>query len=590
VAAQWLPYADQIIVLSEEGTISEIGTYQDLASKTGYISKLMQHGALAGEPSGTSTSNISSSASPKQAQRPTNTSRPGSNGTSPTAKKSSRPKAEAPSRGAFRHYLGSLGKTSFPTFLLLVILQAGCRTMQRLWLKFWVSANERGPDADTPFWVGMYILWGVLTALSLLVEAWFLLVVVIPRSASALHLSVLQTALAAPLSFFVATDLGDIVNRFSQDMRLIDLPLPISFMLFFDNGALSLAELCLTCLASGYLALAIPPLFGALYAVQQRYLAASRQVRILETEAKAPLFGHFISTAAGLVTVRALGLQGRVHARNLALVDMAQRPSYMLACMQHWLAVVISGVLAAVAVLLVGLAVRLRERTDPGLLGVALVSVGSFGQVVGWWLKHWANLEESLGAVERVRRFVGNTPREKGGGVEPGNGWPTQGAISVRGVHASYGGREVLSDINLEVSPGEKVAVCGRTGSGKSTLVGLLLRLQEPSRGAIRVDGIDICGVKLDSLRTSVAALPQDPLFLPGTVRDNIDPFGRASEGEIRLALDRTKLIELVEEKGGLDAELNTDWLNAGQKQLFCMARAMLRQGRVLLLDEATSR
>ena len=433
-------------------------------------------------------------------------------------------------------------------------------------------------------------MWGFLTAFSLVVEAWFLLVVVIPHSAKVLHLGVLKAALAAPLSFFVKTDVGDIVNRFSQDMRLIDLPLPISFMLFSDNGALCLAELAMTCLASRYLALAIPPLFVVLYSVQRRYLATSRQVRILETETKAPLFSHFISTAAGLVTVRAYNLQGRVRAQNLSLIDTAQRPFYMFTCMQHWLSVVISGVLAGFAILLVSLAVRLRETIDPGLLGVALVSVSSFGQVLGWWLKHWANLEESLGAVERVRRFQNDTPKERDGVVDSGAPWPHLGAISLRGVHASFGEHEVLKDINLSIEPGQKVAICGRTGSGKSTLLSLLLRLHDPSKGTILIDGVDVSSVKLDALRTSVAALPQDALFLPGTMRDNIDPFRGASDDEIWIALGKTGLKDLVGEKGGLDVDLNTDWLSAGQKQLFCMARAMLRRGRVLLLDEATSR
>jgi ATP-binding cassette, subfamily C (CFTR/MRP), member 1 len=310
----------------------------------------------------------------------------------------------------------------------------------------------------------------------------------------------------------------------------------------------------------------IPFLVAVLYLVQNVYLKTSRQMRLLDLEAKSPVFSHFISSFSGLITIRAFNWTSEVHDENLRYLDDCQRPFYLLFMLQRWLSLVLSLITAGLAITLITITVVMRDKIDPGLLGVALVSVMTFGQILGYLLTYWANLEMSLGAVTRITQFEAQTPQEKDGSETPPADWPERGSISVSNVSAYYDDHRVLSDVNLDITPGEKVAICGRTGSGKSTLVALLLRLHEPSNGTIKVDGVDISHIPLRTLRKQLVALPQDPLFLSGTVRQNLDPFEMSKDNTIWECIQKTGLKELIEDKGGLDADLNTDWLSAGRE------------------------
>ncbi|TDZ68127.1 ABC transporter gloK [Colletotrichum trifolii] len=543
---QWLPFADQIITL-DDGKIAEAGTYGQLSKTGGYVGKLrVTQQSQHDEPSESAPEDIEHD-SKKRDDMPkpkgeTSNSRGGSN------------------TSALLYYIKSMGVSSFFLFLTMVLFQMGCRTMQRLWVKFWVADGSGGRD-NLGMWVGVYLLWGVLTELSVFLETFYFLVVVDPHSAKGLHFGVLRAALAAPMSFFVKTDTGVIINRFSQDMNLVDLPLPLAFMLTFDY--MTLAHI---------------------------YLQTWREIRLLELESKSPIFSHFIASFAGLVTIRALSRTPAARAANLTHLDRSQRALYTLHSLQNWLLLVLNLTVAGLAVLLVTLAVTSRTSTtiDAGLLGVALVSVMGSAQLLTMLLTYWANLETSLGAVARIREFEDTAPSERGGAagkrVVP-ESWPAEGMISFRHVSVTYdeeprtpepdengeiedGRRWVLDRFGVTFEPGRKYAICGRTGSGKSTILALLVRL----------------------LRRAVVAVPQDALFLPGTVGRNLDPWEARDDEELWTALAKTGLKGLVEDKGGLEVELDADWLSAGQKQLFCLARAMLRKGKILLLDEATSR
>jgi len=179
------------------------------------------------------------------------------------------------------------------------------------------------------------------------------------------------------------------------------------------------------------------------------------------------------------------------------------------------------------------------------------------------------------------------------------NYWPSEGRISIKNVRMRYllHRKLVLNDLSFEIPGGFKVAICGRTGCGKSTAISILMRLYPISHGQILIDGIDISTFHLNDLRKSIRVVTQDPVLLVGTIRSNIvgeDSDDEVTEEDIWKALCQVQLAEKVKALG-LDFEIQEGGTNlsVGERQLLCTARAIVRRGgkdpKVLLCDEATA-
>lgn len=394
-------------------------------------------------------------------------------------------------------------------------------------------------------------------------------------------------------------------------MTLIDNDLPYcvtDFLLSLSSGMMSAV---LMCISARYFAATMPPVFLFMWVLQKFYLRTSRQMRLLDLEAKSPLFSQFIESLSGLVTIRAFGWSSRFEEQNLALLDASQKPFYLLFCIQRWLGLALDLAVTVLGVILMVMIVKLRSEVGAGYVGLAILNVITFSQALSWIIRNWTELETSIGAIARIRDFVNTTANEnrpeeslslpKASDGSDTLSWPSKGAIEFHNVSASYNNSSnkttaaenqnlVIRNLSMSIRAGEKIGLCGRSGSGKSSLLATLFRMLEiEPDSSITIDGIDITQIPRQDLRSALNAIPQEPFLTRGTVRENADPLGTHTTEQIASALHSVELWDIVQGKGGLDTTLDANFFSHGQRQLFSLARALLRGGKVIVLDEVTS-
>ncbi|PYH81236.1 P-loop containing nucleoside triphosphate hydrolase protein [Aspergillus uvarum CBS 121591] len=186
--------------------------------------------------------------------------------------------------------------------------------------------------------------------------------------------------------------------------------------------------------------------------------------------------------------------------------------------------------------------------------------------------------------------------KQQGHPAAPGIGglWPLHGSIEYKSVTARYqeDGPDVLKNLSLSIPAGSKVGICGRTSSGKSTLISALFQMVDLSSRPIFIDGVDLTALNPEFVRSHLIGNSQHSYIMPGvSVRDNltlgcVDPSG---DSQLIAALQKVNLWDLVSTRGGLSAFLDNETLSAGQSQLFSCARALLQSGSVVVLDEPAS-
>ncbi|OQE34379.1 hypothetical protein PENCOP_c018G04493 [Penicillium coprophilum] len=586
-----LSYADHVVAMKGDGSIAEQGTLEELKANAGYLTLLKaQYKDLASDetsPQKYEALNVVLNNSDQRSQ------------VDPMEGDLTRQSGDF---SLYLYYFGSVHWSSSAFWMTFFVLEGVSPKLSELLVKSWVGSLEVHGSSVNSFYLGLYALVSIMTALALVGGAYHLFMFFAPRSAETLHKRLLTSVMHAPLSFFTSVDTGTTINRFSQDMTLIDHDLPYSALDFIFSLSGGLMSAIMMCISARYFAAVVPPLFLFLWMLQKFYLRTSRQMRLLDLEAKSPLFSQFIETLSGLVTIRAFGWACALEDENLALLDASQKPFYLLFCIQRWLELALDLSVAILGAILMVLVVKLRSEIGTGYVGLAILNVITFSQSLSQILRNWAELETSIGAIARTKDFVTHTASENKPGENEGlqamnldlSLWPSKGAIEFRNVYASYEvGEEqpyVLRNLSLSIQPGQKIGICGRSGSGKSSLLATLFRLLEIGpQSRILIDGVDIAHIPRQTTRAALNAIPQEPFFTHGTVRANIDPSNTNGIENIKQALRRVELLDVVEMKGGFDAPLDTNLFSHGQRQLFCLARALLRKSKIVILDEISS-
>ena len=325
-------------------------------------------------------------------------------------------------------------------------------------------------------------------------------------------------------------------------------------------------------------------------------MATARQVKRLESITRSPIYSQFSETITGATTIRAFSVKNTFIEENQKKIDDNQACYYPSYTSSRWLSVRLETTGNLIILFAALFAVLMREKMDPGLVGLGLSYALNITMAMHMLVRMTSEIETNMVSAERIIEYQ-ETPQEAPYVLPENNtpeNWPEYGVVKFDHYQTRYreGLELVLKDIDFESQSGEKIGIVGRTGAGKSSLTLSLFRIIEAAGGSIYIDGENIAFLGLEKLRSKLTIIPQDPFLFSATMRTNLDPFGNYSDRQLWDALEIANLKSFIASlSGGLDFEVNEggENLSVGQRQLVCLARAVLRKTKVLVLDEATA-
>ncbi|OLY85367.1 Metal resistance protein YCF1 [Smittium mucronatum] len=517
------------------------------------------------------------------------------------------------SRSVYRDYLISCGVLPAFLFIISITLSQALNIYNTLWLKKWANSNDNG-DNYPFYYLSIYLLIGTFFVLFGAARSYLLFAVCSSNSAKIYHERMLKSVFGSPMSFFDTTPIGRIINRFSRDQSVIDEELPSSFgawLLVLLGMAFSVFAIVYE--LPSFLFVAVPISFFYLR-LQYIYLRVSRDLKRLDSVSKSPIYQHFQETLGGVPTIRSYGQTERFEAENLYRLNNSQLASYAYLGINRWLAVRLE-LISAIMIFSVSFicvyylyTVQGEGAISASTVGVTISFALSITQSLNWCIRMYVKVETDIVALERLGEYSNLPSEEKGNFTDSDiaefddshKNWPDKGVVTFIDYFTRYRKdlEPVLKDINVEVKSNEKVGIVGRTGAGKSSFTLALFRIVEPISGSIMIDGIDITKISLFSLRSKLSIIPQDPVLFSGTIRFNLFPYSpdnqltSVTDEELWNSLELSHLKDFVMSlDGGLDAEVQAGGENfsVGQRQLMCLARALVRKSQILVLDEATA-
>uniref|UniRef100_A0A668ANY5 Multidrug resistance-associated protein 4 n=1 Tax=Myripristis murdjan TaxID=586833 RepID=A0A668ANY5_9TELE len=603
---QYLKAADQIVVL-KEGQMVALGTYSELQS------------------SGVDFTSLLKEEEEQEEERPVTTPLPGCLTLSSRACSEGSMRSLSSSRysvmdGAKQHPAeqpmeeesrseGKIGLclyvqyfragANFLVLLILILLNiiAHVSSFSPPHLYAHINATQRlngsfPQQLDLDLYLGVY---AGLTAASIVFGFLRSLVFfnVLVSSAQTLHNSMFNAILRTPVRFFDINPIGRILNRFSKDIGHLDSLLPWTFVDFIQVFLQVVGVIAVSAAVIPWILIPVVPLLVVFLFLRCYFLQTSRDIKRLESTTRSPVFSHLSSSLQGLWTIRAFRVQQRFQQIFDANQDLHTAAWFLFLTTSRWFAVRLDGICSVFVTIIAFGCLYLRDGTS-GAVGLALSYAMTLTGMFQWGVRQSAEVENMMTSVERVVEYTeldSEAPWETD--KEPPCDWPKHGSITFDRVSFSYSaaGPLVLTNLSAVFTSREKVGIVGRTGAGKSSLISALFRLAEPE-GRITIDGFLTSEIGLHTLRQKMSIIPQDPVLFTGTMRKNLDPFSQHTDEDLWNALQEVQLKAVVEElPNKLETVLAESGSNfsVGQRQLVCLARAILRKNRILIIDEATA-
>lgn len=510
----------------------------------------------------------------------------------------------------YKEYAMACNPVNVAIFLTTTICSMSFNVASSVWLKHWSEVNtSHGNNPQVGKYLGIYFLLGVGFAFCTLTQSCFMWIFCTIQGSTKLHNGMAKSVLRAPMSFFETTPIGRILNRFSNDIYKIDEILGRVFGMFFSNTAKVMFTIFVICFSTWQFIFIAGPL-GVLYVYyQQYYLKTSRELRRLDSVSRSPIYANFQESLNGVSIIRAYGQEERFKFLNRSRIDKNLRAYHPSINANRWLAVRLEFLGSLIILGASGLAILSLKsgRISAGLVGLSVSYSLQVTQSLNWIVRMTVEVETNIVSVERVMEYSRLTPEapEIIEDCRPAETWPQNGEVVFNNYSTRYRPELdlVLRGISLSVKPHEKVGIVGRTGAGKSSLTLALFRIIEATDGHIDIDDLNTSKIGLEDLRHKLSIIPQDAQVFEGSIRSNLDPTECYTDEQLWKALELSHLKDHVlkmyagrgeEDKdmaSALDVKMSEGGsnLSVGQRQLMCLARALLIPSHILVLDEATA-
>ncbi|GAB0092997.1 hypothetical protein DMENIID0001_080490 [Sergentomyia squamirostris] len=614
----FLPHMDEIQVISN-GEITESGHYKDLLAQKGAFSEfLLQHlremedesldeikEALDIQPEGRqllqraiSVQSASSKGSKnKNSLRHRSSKQENQDIVVPKAGttliKTEESATGKVSWSVYIKYFKEVGVWMTSWALLMNLITQAFSTGANLWLTRWAEDPEAHLPANRDLYLGVYGALGGGQAITLFLST-IILAIGCLNAAKALHNKLLSHTMRLPMQFFDTTPLGRILNRFSKDVDIADGTIPMSIRSWILMAFSVVFIFIVISITTPIFVSVILPIFVFYYFIQTFYVATSRQLERIGSVTRSPIYSHFSETLTGQSTIRAYNKQDGFTKENENKVDHNQMCSYPSLIANQWLSVRLEIVGSFVLLFAALFAVLGREDIDPALVGLSVTYALQTTGILNFMVSMTAEVESNIVAIERMEEYSSEPTEAEWEKGERDPLWPSKGQVQFENFQLRYrdGLDLVLKGISFSVESCEKIGIVGRTGAGKSSLTLALFRIIEAAGGKITIDDKNIGELGLHNLRSRLTIIPQDPVLFSGSLRMNIDPFNAYSDDDVWKVLELSHLKHFVKSlQAGLQHEISEggENLSVGQRQLVCLARALLRKTKVLILDEATA-